>query len=329
MQLLVVKISSLGDIVHTLPALTDAVRAIPGLRCDWLVERGFCEIPAWHPAVDRVIPCNLRTWRRQPLKTAFGGDWTAFRRALGQRQYDCVIDAQGLVKSAWLARLARGPLAGPDRASAREPLAACFYSSRYPVPAHDAAHAVERTRQLFAQALGYPLPDLAAPPDTGLGARRFPAPDLDGPYAIFLHGTTWSSKRWPLTHWRALGNAIAAPGLRVVLPWGNEAEHADAVAIAEGCNGFVLPPLGLTPLAGWLAQARLVVGVDTGLMHLAAALGTPGISLYGPTLPQRTGAVGPNQVWLQNDEAATTIDRGRVLTIEPARVEREVARLLA
>src|SRR5581483_11707462 len=159
MRLLIVKTSSLGDIVHTLPAVTDAARALPGLRCDWLAERAFAEIPAWHPAVERVIQCDLRGWRRNLGRTVFGGDWSRFRGELRQTRYDLVIDAQGLVKSAWLARQARGPVAAP------------LYRRGYAVPRHDAAHAVERSRRLFAQALGYAWND--SPPDAGLDRARF------------------------------------------------------------------------------------------------------------------------------------------------------------
>lgn len=318
LHILIVKTSSLGDVVHTLPAVTDAARARPGLRCDWLVERAFAEIPPWHPAVERVIRCDLRGWRKHLGRTVFGGDWSRFRAELRQVQYDHVIDAQGLVKSAWLARQARGPLAGPDRASAREPLAARFYTRGYTVPKHDVAHAVERARRLFAQVLDYPMPD--TPPDAGLDRSRFPAPGLSGPYVVFLHGTTWTSKRWSLEQWSALGAWIAARGPRVVLPWGSEAERADAETIAAACGGLVLPKLGLTELAGWLAHARYCVGVDTGLAHLAAALATPQLTLYGPTLPQLTGAVGANQVWLTSGEYHT-IDRERPNTVSVERVQ--------
>lgn len=317
---LIVKTSSMGDVVHALPALEDARRARPGLRFDWLVERGFAEIPRWHPAIDRVITCRMREWRRHPLATLRSGEWRDFRGELRAERYDLVIDAQGLLKSAWLARRARGPVAGPDRVSAREPLAALLYHHRYPVPRFDAAHAVERNRRLFALALGYPLPDLVAPPDAGLSRERFAAPDLDHRYAMLLHGTTWPSKRWPRQHWQALADAVNARGLHVVLPWGSAEEKLEAEAIAEGRQALVLPRLGLTALAGWLAHAEICIGVDTGLMHLAAALATPGISLYGPTLPALTGAVGRNQHWLRDDEAATTVDRERALWMPAQRV---------
>ncbi len=329
MHVLVVKTSSLGDLIHTLPAITDAARLHRGLRLDWLVETAFAEIPAWHPAVDRVIRCNLRGWRRKPVDSVTQGNWSEFRAELRSQPYDCIIDAQGLLKSAWLASQARGPVHGPGWTSAREPLAAGFYDRRHGVPDYRALHAVERTRRLFAQALNYRLPDPVPAPDAGLGHVLFPRAELGIPYVIFLHGTTWPGKRWPIANWQALGRWLRdRQGLRIVLPWGSEAERLDAVAIAEACGGLVLPKLGLTALGGWLRQARAVVGVDTGLMHFAAALGVPGLSLYGPTLPSLTGAIGRNQVWLQDDPSVTTIDRKRNLALASHRAESALALLL-
>jgi heptosyltransferase-1 len=325
MRLLIVKTSSLGDVIHALPAVTDAVQAVPGLRCDWLVERAFAEIPVWHSAVDRVITCDLRGWRKHLWRTVAGGDWSHFIRELRTQPYDLVIDAQGLVKSAWLARKATGPLAGPDRHSAREPLAGLLYQRGLRIPRHDLAHAVERSRRLFAAALGYPLPQ--TDPDAGLHRDRFDRPEIEEPYVVLLHGTTWPGKRWPLEHWQALAGMLAARGQRAVLPWGNESERLDAETIAAAANGVVLPRMGLTALAGWLAYARAVVGVDTGLAHLAAALGTPQVTLYGPTLPQLTGAVGAHQVWLRSDEQATTIDRERPTTVTVERVMKALGKL--
>ncbi len=321
MRALIVKTSSLGDIVHALPALTDAVRAVPQLRCDWLAERAFAEIPGWHPAVGRVVACDLRGWRRNLRQTVFGGDWARFKAQLREHRYDLIIDAQGLFKSAWLASRAYGPLAGPDFESAREPLATLFYRHRYRIPKHNAAHAVERTRRLFAQAFGYALPE--APPDGGLTRERFPRPGFMGPYVVFVHGTTWPTKRWPIVSWQVLGAHLQERGVTPVLPWGSDAERADAEAIASVCGGLVLPRLGLTALAGWIAWARACVGVDTGLAHIAAALGTPQVTLYGPTLPQLTGAVGANQVWLGSD-GATTIDRTRPNTVAIGLVQKAV-----
>ncbi|HIQ53746.1 MAG TPA: lipopolysaccharide heptosyltransferase I, partial [Pseudomonas pachastrellae] len=146
MRVLLIKTSSLGDVIHTLPALTDAARAIPGIRFDWVVEEGFAEIPSWHPAVDAVIPVAIRRWRKKPLQAVRSGEWGNFKRRLRETQYDLVIDAQGLLKSAWLTRYARAEVVGLDKSSAREPLAARFYQRRLAVAWGQ--HAVERTRQL-------------------------------------------------------------------------------------------------------------------------------------------------------------------------------------
>ncbi len=294
MRVLLIKTSSLGDVVHTLPALTDAARAIPGIQFDWVVEEGFAEIPAWHPAVAQVIPVAIRRWRKHLWQTFKSGEWKRFKQRLGETRYDPVIDAQGLLKSAWLTRYVNAPIAGLDRDSAREPLASRFYDRAYAVPKEQ--HALERTRQLFAQALGYALPDSIG--DYGLNRAQLadPAPL---PYLLFLHGTTWPSKHWPEAEWRALAEQMSSQGWAIRLPWGNETEKARAERIATGIeNAAVLPKLNLAGVAKVIAGASACVAVDTGLGHLAAALDVPSISLYGPTLPGRVGAYGRGQVHL-------------------------------
>lgn len=294
MRVLLVKTSSLGDVIHTLPALTDAQRAIPGIQFDWVVEEGFAEIPAWHPAVAQVIPVAIRRWRKHPLQTLRTGEWRRFKARLRETHYDLVIDAQGLLKSAWLTRYVKAPVAGLDRDSIREPLASRFYDRRYAVPRE--RHALERVRQLFAQALGYSIPDLIA--DYGLDRSQLATPG-EQPYLLFLHGTTWPSKHWPEAYWRQLAERMSEFGWAIRLPWGNAEEKARAERIAQGLpSASVLPRLNLGGVAKVVAGARACVAVDTGLGHLAAALDVPSISLYGPTLPGRVGAYGRSQVHL-------------------------------
>lgn len=294
MRVLLIKTSSLGDVVHTLPALTDAQRAIPGIQFDWVVEEGFAEIPAWHPAVAQVIPVAIRRWRKNLLQTLRTGEWRRFKARLRETRYDLVIDAQGLLKSAWLTRYVKAPVAGLDRDSAREPMASRFYDRRYTVPRDQ--HALERVRQLFAQALGYALPQAIG--DYGLDRAQLAAPGEE-PYLLFLHGTTWPSKHWPEAYWRELAERMSAFGWAIRLPWGNAEEKARAERIADGIVGAsVLPRLNLGGVAKVIAGARACVAVDTGLGHLAAALDVPSISLYGPTLPGRVGAYGRSQVHL-------------------------------
>jgi heptosyltransferase-1 len=294
MKVLLVKMSSLGDVIHTLPALSDARAAHPGLAFDWVVEEAFREVPAWHPAVARVIPIALRRWRRAPLAACRSGEWAGLRRALSAARYDLVLDAQGLLKSAFVTRLVPGPRAGYDRRSVREAPAALAYERRIAVPR--ALHAIERSRRLFAVALDYEVPD--GGPDYGLDAGRLAAaaeaPARDA--VLFLHGSSRPEKCWPEAHWIALGARAAEAGLHVLLPWGSAAERERAGRIAQALpHARVLPRLALADLASLMRAARAVVAVDTGLGHLAAALGRPCVSLYGPTRTALIGAMGPGQ----------------------------------
>ena len=298
MRVLLIKTSSLGDVIHTLPALTDAQAAIPGIRFDWVVEEGFAEIPVWHPAVAEVIPVAIRRWRKSPLKTLRSGEWQRFRKRLHSHKYDLIIDAQGLLKSAVLTLGLKTPVVGLDAESIREPLASRFYDEKISVPRDQ--HAVERVRQLFAQALNYRLPKTIG--DYGLNSAWLAGEQSGAEYVVFLHGTTWVTKHWPELYWRQLAELAVEQGLRVQLPWGNEAEKARAERIAKGLGGVqVLPKLPLAGVATILAGARACVAVDTGLGHLAAALDVPTVSLYGPTNPGWSGAYGRSQLHLASD----------------------------
>lgn len=296
MRVLVVKTSSLGDVVHTLPALTDAQRAIPHIRFDWLVEDAFTEIPRWHPAVDEVIPVGLRRWRKHPWATWRSGVWSHFVISLRRHYYDHIIDAQGLLKSAFLTRYAKGVRSGLDKDSAREPLAAWFYQHRYHIPKD--WHAIERVRQLFAAALDYSCPQ--TPPDYGIQRYTLTTVMVSQPTLLFFHGTTWPSKHWPEAYWSELALLAADAGFHVRLPWGNETERERAHRIAATHHQIqVVPPANLYELAAQISTANAVVGVDTGLVHLAAALGIPSITLYGSTDPGLTGTLGPRQIHLR------------------------------
>jgi heptosyltransferase-1 len=293
MRVLIVKTSSMGDVLHTLPALTDAARAIPGIRFDWVVEEGFAQIPSWHENVDRVIPVAIRRWRKAWFSPPVKAERQAFRRAVQTEQYDAIIDAQGLVKSAALVtRLAHGVKHGMDWHSAREPLASLFYNRRHSIAKQQ--HAVERTRELFARSLGYAKPHTQG--DYAI-AGHFPnSHSHTSPYLVFLHATTRDNKHWPENHWRDLIALLTGSGLHVKLPWGAPHEEARAKRMAEGYDFVeVLPRMSLERVAQVLAGAQAVVSVDTGLSHLTAALDRPNITLYGPTDPGLIGGYGKNQ----------------------------------
>jgi heptosyltransferase-1 len=314
LRVLLIKTSSLGDVIHTLPALTDAARAVPGIEFDWVVEEGFAEIPSWHPAVNAIIPVAIRRWRKSIWQTWRSGEWKRFKQRLRDTPYDLVIDAQGLLKSAWLTRYSRSPVVGLDRDSAREPLASRFYKQGYAVPRGQ--HAVERVRQLFAQALGYEVPQTTG--DYGLQRSRLVDAADAAPFVLFLHGTTWATKHWPELYWRQLAERLIAQGLQVRLPWGNVVERERAERIAEGLEqAQVLPKLNLAGVAKVLAQAQACVAVDTGLGHLAAAFDVPTLSLYGPTNPGLSGAYGKSQVHLAGDYPACAPCMQKKCTYQP------------
>ncbi|PIJ49662.1 lipopolysaccharide heptosyltransferase 1 [Erwinia sp. OLTSP20] len=294
MKVLIVKTSSMGDVLHTLPALTDAMHAIKAIRFDWVVEENFSQIPGWHPAVERVLPVAIRRWRKNWFGSQTREERVQFKRTLQLHNYDRIIDAQGLIKSAALVtRLAKGEKHGQDSRSARESFASWWYDKRHQVDKQQ--HAVERMRELFAKSLGYEKP--ATMGDYAI-ARHFlhNLPADANRYLVFLHATTRDSKHWPESHWRALIAQLADSGLKIKLPWGAPHEYQRALRLAEGFEyAEVLPKMTLEQVAQNLAGARAVVSVDTGLSHLTAALDRPNITLYGPTDPGLIGGYGKNQ----------------------------------
>ena len=297
MKVLIVKTSSLGDVLHTLPAVTDAMLARPGIQFDWVVEEAFAEIPAWHPAVRRVIPVALRRWRKQPVQAVCSGEWGRFRNALRADRYDRIIDAQGLLKSAVFTRMARGIRCGLDRHSARESLAALAYQERYAIP--KGQQASERLRQLFAAALSYELPTTA--PEYGIRCAS-PSPGNLSDKVVFVHGTTWSTKLWPDEYWVQLAQLVTGAGLTVQLPWGSAGELERAQRIAKTAHNIeVLPKMSIGQMAQVLASARGVVGLDTGLTYLAIALGVPTATLYGATRPEFTETPAHGQRYIRAD----------------------------
>lgn len=320
MKVLIVKTSSLGDVIHSLPALTDAVKVLPGISFDWVVEESFQEIPRWHSHVQRVIPMAWRRWRKDLLKALRDKEMQGFYKTLRLAHYDKIIDAQGLMKSAVITLLAKGPSYGLDFASARENFASFLYKNRYKVVFEQ--HAVVRMRQLFAQVLDYPCPK--TPADYGISQNFITQTQRDSQRLLFFHGTTWEGKKWPEAYWQALAKYCVDAGFFIDLPWGNEEEKQRAEHIASVSPQIsVLPKLPLKDLAQLLMNSRAVVAVDTGLGHLAAALGVCTLSLYGPTDPTQIGACGANQFHLTPEHSHSLLD------LPPERVWRELQDILS
>lgn len=295
-SVLLVKTSSMGDVIHNLPVVTDLLHHFPETRIDWCVEEGFAALPRLHPGVQQVIPVALRRWKKALFRRETWAEIAAARARLQAQTYDVVLDTQGLLKSVLIARQAPGLHCGYAAESIREPLASRFYDQTFAIP--KSLHAVMRNRWLAAAAFDYP-PEL--PLDYGITASPLQADWLAEcasaspaqPYAVFLTATSRDSKLWPEVHWIELGLALHQRGMRAVLPAGNPRERERAARIAAEIPGAITaPPLDLTALAGLLAGARLAVGVDTGLTHLAAALRVPTLALYVATDPGLTGVLG-------------------------------------
>lgn len=286
-RILLVKTSSLGDVLHNLPAVSDIVRHYPDAQIDWLVEEKFAALPRLHPAVRNVIAVAIRRWRGSLLNSATWREIREFRTALAAQHYDIAIDTQGLFKSALLMREAHGLRCGFDRHSAREPLAARLYQRTFSVATGQ--HAVERNRQLVAQALGY-TPEGRA--DFGIKPPAIARPDWlpDGQYIVLLHATSRADKLWDEANWIALGRYLHGKNILCVLPWGSTAEQIRSLRIAGAIPDAIVPPqLNLSAAAALLGAAHAVIGVDTGLNHLAAALNVPTIGIYTATDPALTG----------------------------------------
>ena len=288
MRLLLVKLSSLGDVIHNLPVASDLARHLPGVSLGWVVEAPYAELVAMHPAVTTVFPISLRALKKNWFSLRAWSGFLEQRNQLASQSFDGILDTQGLLKSAWIAHWAEGPVSGFDAESAREPLAARFYQRRFAVATGQ--HAVARNRALAAAAFGYPL---STPVDYGLQAVRPQESRGGAPYLVFLHATSRRNKMWPDAAWVELGRRAGALGLRLVLPWGNASERDTSERLAAAVAGAVVPPaMSLREATQVLAGAIAVVGVDTGLAHLAVALGRPTVGLYLTTEPRLTGLHG-------------------------------------
>ena len=309
-RVLIIKTSSMGDIVHNLPVIADIRRQRPSFVIDWVVEEAYEELVRMARGVTRVIPVALRRWRRQRGDAGARAERRAFLAQLRAERYDVVLDTQGLLKSALIARRARlnphGVRVGFSFALAREGVARLFYDHGYGVDPR--LHAIERMRALAAETFGYaghdvglPRFELEVPPAHFEWLRRVDAGEsgaVNGdarsatPYAVLLHATARAEKAWPTERWVALIDLLCAAGIAPVLPAGSGAERAAAEILVHraetlmergSVRAIVAPAVSLVEAAALLAGARVVVGVDTGLLHLAAALDAPTVGLFGAT----------------------------------------------
>ncbi|MCX7177411.1 MAG: lipopolysaccharide heptosyltransferase I [Proteobacteria bacterium] len=289
LKILLVKMSSMGDLVHNLPAVTDIHAHYPGAIVDWVAEEAYVTIPSLHGGVRRVIPIAWRRWRQHLGRSATWSEMAEFRRQLLATDYDFVLDSQGLLKSAIVGSMAQGVLVGGDRESIREPFATLFYRRRLPISW--SRHVVDRCRAVAAGVLGYAAD---TPPVYGISAPRLVTDWLpDAPYCVLMHAASRPEKLWSESHWIDLGLDLKQQGFIAVLPWGSAQEHERSRRLAQFIPGAVVPPLmNLETAAGFLAGSALVVGLDTGFTHFAAALGRPTIGIYCDSDSQQAAVFG-------------------------------------
>jgi heptosyltransferase I len=296
MRILLVKLTSMGDLIHALPALTDAMHKIPNIIFDWVIDKNFSEVATWHPAVKNIFCTEHRKWRKQPLKSIGNGDITGLIRGIRQNKYNFVIDGQTNLKSALIMMLTRGIRCGLDKLSARESIAHLAYQKKYHITKE--MHAINRLRLLFSQILGYSI-DITSQPDYCIQHNTFSAPSIRLPakYLVFVHNASWSSKLWPLDKWHSLIALAKSENFEVLLPWGNQSEKERAEQLALGHNNVaILPFCSLSELAWILKHSQGAICSDTGLSHLAAALDVPSVTMYGSTSVKLIGTTGKNQV---------------------------------
>jgi heptosyltransferase-1 len=289
MRLLIIKTTSLGDVVHNLPVIADIKKQYPNAQIDWVVEENFAEIPAMHPDVNKVIKVAIRRWRKSFFAKNAWQEFKLFMQQLQSQQYDVVIDTQGLLKSGLLTYLSNSQnKCGYDKNSARESIVSWFYDHKYAISYQQ--HAVTRNRTLTALSLGYTPP--STPPDYGIRTSDKTITSLSQPYVVALHGTSRESKLWLTEHWVNLGTQLEKQGVSLALPWASEAEHHRAQFIANALqHAVVLPKLNITALADIISKSAAAVGVDTGLSHLAAALNKHVVAIYTDTNPVLTGVM--------------------------------------
>ncbi|PHS24229.1 MAG: lipopolysaccharide heptosyltransferase I [Methylophaga sp.] len=331
MRVLIIKLTSMGDLMHALPAITDAAAAIPDIEFDWVVDHAFADVPLWHPNVKNVIKTAHRQWRKQLITAWRDGRLANFYTQLNGQDYDVIIDLQSNLKSAVVSWLRKGDVHGLDKDYCREKLAHWAYKYRYTVNVKQ--HSIEKMRELMAQALNYELPDKPADYGVDLSVYDLPKLDFELPkkYLLFVHNASWLTKLWSLSSWQALVQKAVAQDYSVLLPCGSDEEYQRAQQIASvNPQALALPKLSLNEMAAITHKATGAVCSDTGLAHLAAVAGIPAVTLYGATDPKLIGTQGKNQQHIISevlDKALENPKKGEPIGMQNITVEQVWDRL--
>lgn len=314
MRVLIIKLTSMGDLMHAFPAITDAVDRVPNITFDWVVDEGFAEVPQWHPAVDQVITTAHRRWKKNFSSAWKNSEFSAFHQRLNRDDYDVIIDLQSNLKSALVSWLRKGVVHSYDKNTCREKPAYWAYQKQYNIPLKQ--HAIERQREIFSRIFSYERPSTV--PNYGVDLSAYPLPDFSASssaelpellpehYVVCVHNASWPTKLWPLDYWTQLIQKISDKGYTAVLPCGSQEEYERAQAIAKAhVNAIALPKMALNNMAAILSHAKAAVCSDTGLAHMAAVAATPAITLYAVTDTLLIGTVGQGQQHIVADNQQT------------------------
>jgi len=294
MRVLIIKLTSMGDLMHALPAITDAVNAMPDIEFDWVVDESFEEVPNWHSAVKNTIVTAHRRWKKNLITAIKKDELRTFYQSLNKNDYDVIVDLQGNLKSAFVSFLRHGDVHGYNRKTCREWPAHWAYKHHYCVGRKQ--HSIERQRHLFAKIFAYEKPNTAV--NYGVDLQNLPLPDMMLPkkYLVFVHNASWPTKLWPVEYWQSLINKVALQGYSVLLPCGSDREYERAQSIAKvNSAAIALSKMSLNAMAAILCHAQAAVCSDTGLAHMAAVTKTPAITLYAVTDTLLIGTLGECQ----------------------------------
>ena len=302
MRVLIIKLTSMGDLMHALPALTDAAKQIPNIEFDWVVDENFSEVPLWHPKVKSVITTNHRSWKKNIFSTSLINELKSIKSTLNNTNYHAVIDMQNNLKSAAVSFLVKDSVHGLDKGSAREYPSHLAYKFKYKVSKEN--HAITRQRQLLALSLNYEFDTKDI--DYGIQNDNFERPNLELPnkYLFLVHNASWPTKMWSISRWQELIQLINGEGYMAILPSGSKEEFKRAQEIASiSTDALAIPPQSLNRTAYIIENAAGCICSDTGLAHLSALLGKPSVTLYSVTDEKLIGTRGNNQTHIISSDS--------------------------
>lgn len=320
MKVLIIKLTSMGDLMHALPALTDAVKAKKEISFDWVVDSNFSEVPQWHPSVNKVIKTNHREWKKQLLSKDSRKALQDSINLINDTDYDLVVDMQNNLKSALISYLCNKEVYGMDRLSVREFPAHLAYSKKFHIPKNQ--HAIKRQRSLLAECLSYKITNDEI--DYGIEISSFEKPKIVLPekYIVLVHNASRKNKLWPVKYWQELIRKINNSGLSVLLLSGNKSELDRANEIVTSSDkAIALEPMTLNEVAFIINGAKGSVCCDTGLAHLSALIGIPSVTMYAVTDEKLIGTRGKNQTQLISTNK-------KMENIHPTRVWSKLAKLI-